>query len=89
MSDTSNLRVPTHWGAGAVLLFVGTVAGFFLGRLTTPTSISLLNPQSEPLLQESDDEADSDLKDFKGHNEEQKLILVVRTDLGMTKGMVH
>jgi PTH2 family peptidyl-tRNA hydrolase len=38
---------------------------------------------------ESDEEVDGDgkeLKDFKDSNEEVKLVLAVRTDLGMTKG---
>ncbi|KAK5119336.1 hypothetical protein LTR85_007692 [Meristemomyces frigidus] len=43
---------------------------------------------------QSDDEADSvqdlgELKTFPGNNEECKLVLVVRTDLGMTKDPSH
>lgn len=33
-----------------------------------------------------EDEAQGELSDFSGMNEECKLVLVVRTDLGMTKG---
>ena len=44
-------------------------------------------------LSESGDEEDSgeemgELSDFKGNTEEVKLVLVVRTDLGMSKGTV-
>lgn len=37
--------------------------------------------------EESDDESASELSEFPGHGEECKLVLVVRTDLGMTKGI--
>ena|ERR1700742_4446113 len=93
MSDSNALRVPSHWGAGAVLLFIGTLAGFFLGRLTAPSDASgqLIHSKrsGKNVVTESAIESDTegeDLNDFKDINEEQKLILVVRTDLGMTKG---
>jgi hypothetical protein len=35
-----------------------------------------------------EDEAQGELSDFSGMNEECKLVLVVRTDLGMTKGIL-
>ena len=34
----------------------------------------------------SDEDDDSTPAEFPGHNEECKMVLVVRTDLGMTKG---
>jgi len=45
-------------------------------------------PEPEPKLTDSDweDEGQGELADFAGVNEECKLVLVVRTDLGMTKG---
>ena len=94
MADSSTLRVPGHWGAGAVLLFIGTLAGFFLGRLTAPSdnfAASIHSRQSakniaRELAEDSDNEGDDALNDFKDRNEEYKLVLVVRTDLGMTKG---
>ena len=40
--------------------------------------------------EESDDEEDiGELKDFSDTKEEVKLVLVIRTDLGMTKGERH
>ena len=85
-------------GAAVAFLVVGTVAGFFLGRLTAPPSKDLLRKTSrnvthsrskEEILDAdsgSEDEGDQDLQSFEGRHEECKLILVVRTDLGMTKG---
>ena len=35
---------------------------------------------------EEDEEVQEDLSDFQGSHEDCKLVLVVRTDLGMTKG---
>ncbi|KAL4792112.1 peptidyl-tRNA hydrolase PTH2-domain-containing protein [Aspergillus venezuelensis] len=44
---------------------------------------------SEEEEEESDEEGDgSELKNFEENNEEVKLVLVVRTDLGMTKGKI-
>ncbi len=36
---------------------------------------------------EDEEEDQGELKSFEGNREECKLVLVVRTDLGMTKGM--
>jgi hypothetical protein len=99
---TSSLRVPDNWGTGVALVFAGTVAGFFLGRYTVsneyPRSLNGAGTKRRGLIQlvdnsdddEDDDEEEedqADLKTFKGNDEEWKLILVVRTDLGMTKGI--
>lgn len=75
------------------------VTGYFLG---TANSLGLFggSPISEPKrtqsekVQDSEDESSDDDEDddtapaeFPGHTEECKMVLVVRTDLGMTKGM--
>jgi hypothetical protein len=88
--SNSTIRVPSSWGAGAVLLFIGTIAGFFLGRLTAPTTItkSQKSLKRHDTAADSEDEKDEELSDFKDLYEEQKLVLVVRTDLGMTKGTI-
>ncbi|KAL4936782.1 hypothetical protein BDV06DRAFT_85785 [Aspergillus oleicola] len=46
--------------------------------------------EEEEEEEESDEEEGdgSELKNFEGNNEEVKLVLVVRTDLGMTKGKI-
>lgn len=73
------------------------VTGYFLG---TAKSLGLFggSPISEPTrsksekAQDSEDESSDDEDDdtapaeFPGHTEECKMVLVVRTDLGMTKG---
>jgi PTH2 family peptidyl-tRNA hydrolase len=76
------------------------VTGYFLG---TAKSLGLFggSPISEPPerksekaqeLEDSDEESDEDddtaPAEFPGHNEECKMVLVVRTDLGMTKGKI-
>ncbi|KAJ8110114.1 hypothetical protein OPT61_g6957 [Boeremia exigua] len=75
------------------------VTGYFLG---TAKSLGLFggSPISAPLrragekTQESEDESSDEEDDdtapagFPGHTEECKMVLVVRTDLGMTKGKI-
>jgi peptidyl-tRNA hydrolase len=84
---------------------IGVVIGFALGRFTAPISTanylkasrtqqsqkSRNNAKPESMAQNDDEESDEqgELQDFKGSNEECKLVLVVRTDLGMTKGIIH
>ena len=83
----------------------GVFIGFAIGRFTAPISTAnylkasapqrsgksnnKTNPGSAP--QDDDEESDDqgELQDFKSGNEECKLVLVVRTDLGMTKGITH
>jgi PTH2 family peptidyl-tRNA hydrolase len=102
MSIPLQIRNSRAMGAAVAFLVIGTVAGFFLGRLTAPASEEITSKSSgqgqssssiakskQALLEsdvDSEDEGDQDLKSFEGHREECKLILVVRTDLGMTKG---
>jgi hypothetical protein len=92
MSSKIAEDIPPQWSAGVVFLLVGTIAGFFLGRLTAPTVIAAKikghskEEKAEEVELESDSEDDGEVKDFGPSNEEYKLILVVRTDLGMTKG---
>jgi peptidyl-tRNA hydrolase, PTH2 family len=95
-----------------VLLFVGTIAGFLVGRLSILDTIAS-NPTPEPkeappppvvptkekekaivaapntTSSDWEDEGQGELSDFSGMNEECKLVLVVRTDLGMTKGKLE
>lgn len=41
----------------------------------------------DPEDEESEEEQEGELKAFEGNREECKLVLVVRTDLGMGKGV--
>jgi PTH2 family peptidyl-tRNA hydrolase len=74
------------------------VTGYFLGQAK---SLGLFggSPVSQPTKSEkeeaedsedesSDEDDDSTPAEFPGHNEECKMVLVVRTDLGMTKGKI-
>jgi hypothetical protein len=45
--------------------------------------------ESDESSDEEDDNDDTAPADFKGNHEECKMVLVVRTDLGMTKGMLQ
>lgn len=46
------------------------------------------NDEEEDEEEQSEEEGDGgELASFEGNSEEVKLVLVVRTDLGMTKGM--
>ncbi|KAF1962859.1 PTH2-domain-containing protein [Byssothecium circinans] len=71
------------------------VTGYFLGQAK---SLGLFggSPISEPSRRDqkaeesegSSDEDDNAPAEFPGHSEECKLVLIVRTDLGMTKGKI-
>lgn len=82
-------------------LIAAALAGFFLGRITAPVSPSPVTEAPKPskhttrdAASDDDDyeseseEEQADLGDFKTSREECKLVLVVRTDLGMTKGKI-
>ena len=91
---------PSTANVAAACAILAGVTGYFLG---TAKSLGLFggSPISEPLpwkgekAQESEDESSEDNDDddntapaeFPGHSEECKMVLVVRTDLGMTKGV--
>lgn len=89
---------PSTANIAAACAILAGVTGYFLGQAK---SLGLFggSPISEPTQRDeksakhsdesSDEEEDaSELSDFPGHNEECKLVLVVRTDLGMTKGKI-
>jgi hypothetical protein len=77
------------------LLLVGAVTGFFLGRASI-TQQSSAPVRTGPIELLESDESESELESESdteiaqsstNPREECKLVLVVRTDLGMTKGM--
>ena len=89
---------PSIWAVAFASALVAGITGYFLGQAS---SIGIFasngpphkQPQGEPdesaESEESEDEHDStsqELNSFADANEECKLVLVVRTDLGMTKG---
>jgi hypothetical protein len=81
------------------ILAAGVLLGYTISSTIIPqapiqnSSSKDTSPSPPPKIQERaitpEPESDSDegeLADFEGFNEECKLVLVVRTDLGMTKG---
>ncbi|ORY18819.1 peptidyl-tRNA hydrolase PTH2-domain-containing protein [Clohesyomyces aquaticus] len=92
---------PTTVSIALACALLAGVTGYFLGQakslgLFGGSPISTPGPSKEKQGQDSsedyEDSSDEDetepLSDFAGHNEECKLVLVVRTDLGMTKGKI-
>jgi len=82
--------------AGVAMYFINQAnsAGLFGGARSSTASIS--DQPKAPTASEDDDsdseedeEEEQDLKSFEDEDEECKLVLVVRTDLGMTKGTFH
>lgn len=93
--STTNIALACAILAGVTGYFLGTAKslGLFGGSPIsgTPREKSEKAAQSED--ESSDDEGDDEDDDtapaeFPGHTEECKMVLVVRTDLGMTKGML-
>lgn len=69
---------------------IAGVFGYFLGQFSTLGKVTNSYSGSSGKAKYSDSESDEDddqpLSNFSGSAEECKLVLVVRTDLGMTKG---
>jgi PTH2 family peptidyl-tRNA hydrolase len=93
MHHTPQIRDSTAMGTAIAFLVVGSIAGFFLGRVTTRAASTGTSGSSAKHVKsiagfngEDEDEDDQELQSFENQLEEMKLILVVRTDLGMTKG---
>jgi len=80
--STANIAIACALVAGVTGYMVGQAKslGLFGG---SPVS----EPKETEYTDESGDESDMSPSEFAGQNEECKLVLVVRTDLGMTKGM--
>lgn len=87
---------PTTASIAVACALVAGVTGYFLGQAKSlglfggsPIKVPSKNPQSS---EDEDDSSDDDisgvLSEYPGHTEECKLVLVVRTDLGMTKGKI-
>jgi hypothetical protein len=87
---------PTTASIAIACALVAGVTGYFLGQgkslglfggspISTPRQTGKAASDED---ESSDEEGASELSEFPGHGEECKLVLVVRTDLGMTKGTV-
>ena len=58
-------------------------------RLRGPGGKEVKDSENEEEESEDEDKEQGELKAFEGNKEECKLVLVVRTDLGMGKGMTE
>ncbi|OAK93726.1 peptidyl-tRNA hydrolase [Phaeosphaeriaceae sp. SRC1lsM3a] len=96
MQDTAQ---PSTANIAMACAILAGVTGYMLGQakslglfggspVSTPTQGK--EKAHEDSEASSDDESDDDTApaDFKGNSEECKMVLVVRTDLGMTKGKI-
>jgi PTH2 family peptidyl-tRNA hydrolase len=86
--STANIAVACAILAGVTGYMIGQAKslGLFGGSaISTPSARK--EKATEESEESSDDEDDDTAPaDFNGNNEECKMVLVVRTDLGMTKG---
>lgn len=90
--STANIALACAILAGVTGYFLGTAKslGLFGGSpISEPSRRKSEKAQESHDEDESSDEEDDDTApaEFPGHSEECKMVLVVRTDLGMTKGV--
>lgn len=90
-----DMQQPSTANIAVACALIAGVTGYFIGQakslgLFGGSSISEPSQRKEN-ADESDGSSDEDdgvPSEFPNHSEECKLVLVVRTDLGMTKGML-
>ncbi|KAJ9292928.1 hypothetical protein DTO271G3_8226 [Paecilomyces variotii] len=101
-TSTASYVVATALIAGVTGFFIGQGAalGLFSSKSTQkkswPNSYNVKvhkgssdeEEEEEESEEEEEEEEGGELANFEGNNEEVKLVLVVRTDLGMTKGKI-
>jgi hypothetical protein len=100
MASIQDRPPPTTAAIAMACALIAGVTGYFIGQASTIGffgGIQRAKPSvSKDEIEDSDSSSNGDageemedgqeLKSFTGNNEECKLVLVVRTDLGMTKG---
>ncbi|KAF2446690.1 PTH2-domain-containing protein [Karstenula rhodostoma CBS 690.94] len=87
---------PSMANVATACAIIGLVTGYLLGQakslgLFGGSPIAASSARKEKALESdesSDEDDDSAPSEFPGHSEECKLVLIVRTDLGMTKGKI-
>lgn len=91
---------PSTANVAAACAIVGLATGYLIGQakslglfggspISAPPQEKATKVKSEESEDDSDEDSDEDdsvPNEFPGHKEECKMVLVVRTDLGMTKG---
>jgi len=97
MATVSDRSPPTTAAIAIATAIIAGLGGFFLGQASSLGVVGSARktadgkPQEDSSDEENDEGEDMEdakqtLGDFSNVNEECKLVLVVRTDLGMTKG---
>ncbi|KAI9717078.1 MAG: hypothetical protein M1812_005013 [Candelaria pacifica] len=98
---TVNSQSPPSTAAIAIATaIIAGLGGYYLGQATSlgifagsdqKAGYNKLSESEKGSDEEDEDEAQEpeEISSFPGSNEECKLVLVVRTDLGMTKGQTH
>jgi PTH2 family peptidyl-tRNA hydrolase len=91
--STANIAVACAIIAGVTGYMLGQAKslGLFAGSpISAPSQVKeKASSETEASSDEESEDDDSVPASFTGNNEECKLVLVVRTDLGMTKGTIH
>lgn len=96
MATVSSQNPPTTGAIAIATAIIAGLSGYFLGQASSlglfATSSQRAGSVKLSNSEESSDEEDEvheavEIKSFPDSKEECKLILVVRTDLGMTKGL--
>ncbi|KAK4967546.1 hypothetical protein LTR66_011935 [Elasticomyces elasticus] len=101
MATVQDRSPPTIAAIVIATAIIAGITGYFLGQASSiglfgssQTSQKPSEKVAEKNESSSDEESDEsedsqqELKDFSGNREECKLVLVVRTDLGMSKGKI-
>ncbi|CAI6257961.1 unnamed protein product [Periconia digitata] len=86
--STANIAVACALVAGVTGYFLGQAKSLGLFGGSPITEAPQEKRKAEESDESSDEEDDTAPADFPDHPEECKLVLVVRTDLGMTKGKI-
>lgn len=98
MSTLHDRPPPSAAAIAIATAMIAGITGYFIGQASTLGLFSSVKapsthqPNSATTRDSSSEDSDEtldelqELRDFPGNNEECKLVLVVRTDLGMTKG---
>ncbi|KAF2711992.1 PTH2-domain-containing protein [Pleomassaria siparia CBS 279.74] len=90
---TASIAIASALIAGVTGYFIGQAKqlGLFGGspvRIPSDKDRKKNADESDGDYEDSSDDEEGPLSEFPGHGEECKLVLVVRTDLGMTKGKI-
>ncbi|EEQ33654.1 putative peptidyl-tRNA hydrolase [Microsporum canis] len=89
-SSTAALVIATSILTGVIGYYIGQGAsiGIFSSTPSHAQKNKSIEDESDGEEDEDEDEAEGELATFEGNTDEVKLVLVVRTDLGMGKGKI-